>query len=284
MNALRTIWRPCRRHPLAAIGAGVVAAFAVVALGAPLFAPHDPVAGDLAARLLPPVWAGGAWAHPLGCDQHGRDLLSRLLYGARVSMLIGVAVVLASALVGTLLGLLAGYYGGWWDRAISWTVDTLLAFPYLVFAIGLMAVLGAGLVNIIVTLTLKGWVPFCRVARGDTLVVKTREHVDAAKALGAGSGYILRREILPSILPSIFVLATLNVATVIIMEASLSFLGLGVQPPTPTWGGMIAEGRNYILDQWWLSTLPGVAIVALVLSVNLFGEGLREALDPRLHE
>jgi ABC-type dipeptide/oligopeptide/nickel transport system permease subunit len=262
----------------------VILAIGCAALAAPFLTSHDPLSGDLAQRLLPPVWAGGTWSYPLGCDQQGRDLFTRLLFGARISMFIGVAVVTASAAIGTLLGLLAGYYGGWWDRLVSWIVDTLLAFPYLVFAIGLMAVLGAGLVNIIVTLTVKGWVPFCRVVRGDTLVVRTRQHVEAARVLGAGNLRILWREILPNVLPSVFVLAMLNIAMVIILEASLSFLGLGVQPPTPTWGGMIAEGRDYLLDQWWLCTLPGLAIALLVLSINLFGEGLRETLDPRLHE
>jgi len=284
MRELVVVWGQLRRNKAAAVAGVALALLVAAALAAPVLAPHDPLEGDLSVRLAPPVWSGGTWAHPLGCDQHGRDVLSRLLHGARVSIFVGLVVVLASAALGTALGLLAGYYGGWCDRVISWLVDTLLAFPYLVFAIGMMAVLGAGLVNIVATLTLKGWVPFCRVVRGDTLVVRTREHVAAAKALGAGDGYILRREILPSVLPSVLVLATLTVATVIIMEASLSFLGLGVQPPTPTWGGMIAEGRNYILNQWWLSTLPGVAIVAVVMSTNLFGEGLREALDPRLHD
>ncbi|MBM4050206.1 MAG: ABC transporter permease, partial [Planctomycetes bacterium] len=191
MNEGRAAWRQLWRNRPAVVGAGLVLAFAVCALAGPLFAPHDPLTGDLSQRLRPPVWKGGAWAHPLGCDHQGRDVLSRLLVGARISMLIGVAVVVASAALGTLLGLLAGYYGGRLDRLISWAVDTLLAFPYLVFAIGLMAVLGAGLVNIIVTLTVKSWVPFCRVVRGDTLVVRTREHVEAARTVGAGDGYIL---------------------------------------------------------------------------------------------
>jgi ABC-type dipeptide/oligopeptide/nickel transport system permease subunit len=282
MSERQAIWRQLLHNRPAAVAAVGIAAFAVAALAAPQLAPHDPEAGDLAQRLLPPVWSGGQWSYPLGCDQHGRDVLSRLLYGARVTTFIGLIVVSASAAIGTGLGLLAGYLGRWWDRLVCWVVDTLLAFPYLVFAIGLMAMLGPGLLNIIVTLTLKGWVPFCRVVRGDTMAIKGREHVEAAKGVGAGSGYILLREILPNVLPSVFVLATLNVATVVIMEASLSFLGLGVQPPTPTWGGMIAEGRDYLLDQWWCSTLPGVALAGLVLSVNVFGEGLREALDPRL--
>ena len=284
MTGGEPVWREIRRNKPAALGALGVAAIVIAAIAAPLLSGHDPDAEDYALRLLAPVWAGGNWAHPLGCDQHGRDVLSRLLHGARVSAFIGLVVVCASAAVGTTLGLVAGYFGRWWDRAISWVVDTLLAFPYLVFAIGLMAVLGPGLLNIIVTLTVKSWVPFCRVVRGDTLVAKTREHVEAARALGAGTGHILLREILPNVLPSVFVLATLNIATVIVMEASLSFLGLGVQPPTPTWGGMIADGRDYVLDQWWLSSLPGMALGLLVLCVNLFGEGLREALDPRLRD
>jgi ABC-type dipeptide/oligopeptide/nickel transport system permease subunit len=224
---------------------------------------------------------GGNWAYPLGCDQLGRDLLSRILYGARVSILIGIVVVLFSALLGTFLGLIAGYSGGWPDILVSRLVDILLAFPFMLFAIGMMAFLQPGLMNIILTLTLKGWVPFCRLVRGDTLSIKTREHVDAARAQGAGKSYILIQEILPNLLTSVIVLATLNIAIIILLEASLSFLGLGVQPPLPSWGGMVNEGREYLIEEWWISVFPGLAIFLLVMGVNLFGNGLREVLDPR---
>jgi ABC-type dipeptide/oligopeptide/nickel transport system permease subunit len=225
---------------------------------------------------------GGDWTHPLGCDQQGRDILSRILYGTRISILVGIVVIIFSAIIGTFLGIIAGYYGGWTDIVISRIVDILLAFPFMLFAIGMMAFLQAGLINIIMTLTLKGWVPFCRLARGDTLSVKTREHVEAARAVGAGSGHIMMREIIPNIMSSVIVLATLNVAIVILLEASLSFLGLGIQPPYPSWGAMVSEGRAYILEEWWISGLPGLAVLALVLGVNLVGDGLREVLDPRL--
>jgi ABC-type dipeptide/oligopeptide/nickel transport system permease subunit len=225
---------------------------------------------------------GGDGTHLLGCDQQGRDILSRILYGSRISILVGIVVITFSAIIGTILGIIAGYYGGWTDLVVSRLVDILLAFPFMLFAIGMMAFLQAGLINIIMTLTLKGWVPFCRLARGDTLSVKTREYIEAARALGAGNGHIMAREIIPNIVGSVTVLATLNVAIVILLEASLSFLGLGIQPPYPSWGAMVSEGRAYILEEWWISGFPGLAILILVLGVNLLGDGLREVLDPRL--
>lgn len=282
---MRTFWTQFRKSRVGAAGCMLLIFMVVCAIAAPLLTAHDPGAGDLHLRLHPPVWKeGGGWTHPLGCDQQGRDMLSRILYGARVSLLVGLVVVTASAIIGTILGLLSGYFGGWLDAVISRIVDILLAFPFMIFAIGLMAVLQPGLLNIILTLTLKGWVPFCRLVRGDTLAMKTREHVEAARALGAGHSHQLFREILPNITPSVIVLGALTVATVILLEASLSFLGLGVQPPTPTWGGMVSEGRDYILEQWWLSTFPGLAILMAVLCINLFGQGLRDTLDPRLQE
>jgi len=280
-----TLLRQFRKSHAGVIGALLLAIAIAATLLAPVISPHGPLAGDLRVRLQPPAWqAGGDWSHPLGCDQQGRDVLSRVLYGAHVSLLVGVAVVAASAIVGTLLGLLSGYFGGWLDTVISRLADILLAFPFMVFAIGLMAVLQPGLPNVILTLTLKGWVPFCRLARGDTLAIKTREHVQAARALGAGHGYQMFREILPNVIPSVTVLSTLTLATVILLEASLSFLGLGVQPPTATWGGMISDGREYMLEGWWLSTFPGLAILLTVLSANLLGQGLRDTLDPKLKE
>lgn len=280
---LHEFWQQFRQHRLAVVGGGVVVVFTLCAILTPLIAPHDPFQGDLANRLKPPVWMdGGDWSHPLGCDQQGRDMLSRILYGARISILVGIVVVILSALIGTFLGLIAGYYGGWLDGLISRIVDILLAFPFMLFAIGMMAFLQPGLMNIIMTLTLKGWVPFCRLVRGDTLSAKTREYVEAAGAMGARDSHIMVREILPNVLSSVIVFATLNVAIIILLEASLSFLGLGIQPPYPSWGGMVSEGRAYLLEEWWISTFPGLAILIMVLGVNLFGNGLREALDPRL--
>jgi ABC-type dipeptide/oligopeptide/nickel transport system permease subunit len=263
----------------------VIAAFILAALAAPLLAPHDPAEADLFRRLQPPAWApGGEWAFPLGCDSLGRDILSRLLYGARVSLLVAALVIGIAAVIGTLAGLAAGYLRGWTDTLISRLVDTLLGFPYLVFAIGLMAMMGPGLHNIVLVLIYKEWVFSCRVVRGETLAAREQDYVEAARALGAGTRHIMLREILPNVLSPVLVVATFRMAYVIIMEASLSFLGLGVQPPTPSWGSMVADGRDFLVDAWWVSTLPGLAILALVLSINLASQGLRDAFDPRLHQ
>jgi ABC-type dipeptide/oligopeptide/nickel transport system permease subunit len=261
----------------------VIAIFAVVAIAAPLLAPHDPYVGDLLRRMQPPAWMeGGEWAYPLGCDALGRDILSRLIYGTRVSMFIGVAVVLAATAIGTLLGLAAGYLRGALDVSISRVVDILLGFPYLIFAIGLMAVMGPGLANIVLVLVVKEWVLPCRVVRAETLAAREMEYVEAARALGDSTAHIMFREILPNILSTLIVVATFRMASIIIVEASLSFLGLGVQPPTPSWGSMIADGRQFLLDAWWVSTLPGLAILVLVLAINLASQGMRDAFDPGL--
>jgi ABC-type dipeptide/oligopeptide/nickel transport system permease subunit len=266
-----------------AIGAAmVVLGFALIALLAPLLAPQDPYEADLFRRLQPPVWLdGGEWAYPLGCDALGRDILSRTIYGTRISMLIGVVVVLAATLVGTIAGLAAGYLRGAIDIVISRVVDVLLGFPYLIFAIGLMAAMGPGLGNIILALVVKEWVLPCRVVRAETLAARQMEYVEAARALGASSFHVTFREILPNILSPVIVVATFRMASVIIVEASLSFLGLGVQPPVPSWGSMVADGRQFLLDAWWVSTLPGIAILLLVLAINLASQGLRDAFDPR---
>jgi len=257
--------------------------FALLAIAAPLVAPHDPADGDLLRRLQPPAWMpDGEWAYPLGCDALGRDILSRLIYGARVSMAIGLMVVLIAGTIGTLAGLVAGYLGGIADTLISRLCDILLGFPYLVFAIGLMAMMGPGLHNIVLALVYKEWVFTCRVVRGETLAAREQEYVEAARALGCTRWHIMRREILPNILSPVLVVATFRMAYVIIMEASLSFLGLGVQPPTPSWGSMVADGREHLLEAWWVATFPGLAILALVLSINIASQGLRDAFDPRL--
>jgi ABC-type dipeptide/oligopeptide/nickel transport system permease subunit len=263
----------------------VIAAFILAALAAPLLSPHDPAEADLFRRLQPPAWAeGGEWAFILGCDSLGRDILSRLLHGARISLFVAALVIGIAAVVGTLAGLAAGYLRGWTDTLISRLVDTLLGFPYLVFAIGLMAMMGPGLHNIVLALVYKEWVFSCRVVRGETLAAREQDYVEAARALGCGSAHIMLHEILPNVLSPVLVVATFRMAYVIIMEASLSFLGLGVQPPTPSWGSMVADGRDFLVDAWWVSTLPGLAILALVLSINLASQGLRDAFDPRLHQ
>jgi ABC-type dipeptide/oligopeptide/nickel transport system permease subunit len=275
-------WRDLLRNRVATAALVLLGCFVLLAVGAPVLAPHDPLALDLDRRLQPPARAGGDWAHPLGCDQVGRDLLSRIIFGARTSILLGVVIVLLTLGVGVALGSIAGYTGGWLDIVLSRIVDVLLAFPFLVFALGMMAVLGPGLLNLILVLAFKGWVDFYRVARAEVMSLKTQEFVEAARALGLSRPRIVVTEILPNIMPSVIVLAALRMATIIIAEASLSFLGLGIQPPTPSWGMMINEGRPYMLTAWWISTFPGLAIALLVLAINLLGEGLRDALDPRL--
>lgn len=270
---------------MALVCALVVALFVLVALFAPWVAPHDPNEADLFRRLQPPAWMeGGEWGYPLGCDALGRDILSRLIYGARVSILIGATVVFLAVVIGTLAGLAAGYLRGWVDVMISRLVDILLGFPYLIFAIGLMAMMGPGLQNIVLALVYKEWVISCRVVRGDTLAAREVEYVEAARAVGASRAHIMLREILPNILSPVIVVATVRMAHIIILEASLSFLGLGVQPPTASWGSMVADGRSFLLDAWWVSTFPGIAILLLVLAINVASQGLRDAFDPRFRE
>jgi ABC-type dipeptide/oligopeptide/nickel transport system permease subunit len=261
----------------------VFVAFLLAALLAPWLAPHDPAASSLLRRLQPPGWMeGGDWRYPLGCDALGRDVLSRVLHGARVSISIGVVVAALAACFGTAMGLLAGFAGGVVDAVISRIVDVLFAFPLLIFAIGLMGMMGPGLFNIVLALVLKDWVITCRLVRGQTLDVRDREYVEAAVAVGASRLHIMAQEILPNILSPVIVVATIRMATIIMVEASLSFLGIGVQPPTPAWGSMIADGRSFMVDAWWVSGVPGLAIFALVLAVNLTSQGLRDAFDPRL--
>ncbi|TDR31905.1 ABC transporter permease [Aquamicrobium defluvii] len=283
------IWRQNLRvfcaNKSALFASAVVVLFVAMAIIAPIIAPHDPNDTDLFRRLQPPVWKeGGDWAYILGCDALGRDILSRLIYGSRISIFIGAAVVLFATVIGILAGLAAGYLRGWVDVVISRIVDILLGFPYLIFAIGLMAMMGPGLVNIVLALVYKEWVIPCRVVRGETLAAREQEYVEAARAVGASSGHIMLREILPNILSAVTVISTVRMANVIIMEASLSFLGLGVQPPTASWGEMVAGGREFIMEAWWVSTFPGLAILALVLAINVASQGLRDAFDPRFAE
>ncbi|WP_323005333.1 ABC transporter permease [Pseudorhodobacter sp.] len=270
---------------LAVGSAVVVVLFIIMAIAAPLIAPHDPNETDLFRRLQPPGWkVGGDWSFVLGCDALGRDILSRIIYGSRISIFIGAAVILVATTVGIAAGLAAGYLRGWVDVVISRVVDILLGFPYLIFAIGLMAMMGPGLANIIMALAYKEWVIPCRVVRGETLAARELEYVEAARALGASSRHIMMKEILPNILSPVIVVATIRIAHVIILEASLSFLGLGVQPPTASWGSMVADGRAFILEAWWVSTFPGLAILLLVLAINVASQGLRDAFDPRFSE
>jgi peptide/nickel transport system permease protein len=274
---------PPGRHGVVLVGTLVIVASVVLAALAPALAPADPIRNDLLARLAPPMWMeGGSARHPLGTDTLGRDVVSRLLYGARVSLLVGFAAVLVAGVVGVALGLVAGYYGGRLDDLLMRLGDVQLAFPVLVLAIAVLSVLGASLGNVIVVLGLTGWVTYARIARAETLSLRHREFVEGARALGARDAAILWRHILPNVLPPITVVATFSVARTIIAEASLSFLGLGIPPPAPSWGAMLDEGRNYLTTGWWLALFPGVAILALVLGINLVGDWLRDVFDPRV--
>lgn len=276
-------WRELKKQPVAIAGGVVIILYFLAAIFAPQITFHNPELGSLRNRLLPPVWLeGGTWNFPLGTDAQGRDIYTRLIYGARVSLSVGILAVGISVIIGLALGAVAGYYRGRVDSATSRFADLLMAFPFLIFAIGMMAFLGPGFTNLILALTFKGWVEFFRLARGEMIGEKTREYVEAARVTGRKHWQIIVHEMLPNIVQSIFVLTTLRMGFMIVTEASLSFLGLGIQPPTPAWGSMVADGRNYLLNAWWISTMPGLAIVGLVLAINLFGEGLRDILDPRL--
>jgi peptide/nickel transport system permease protein len=248
----------------------------LAALIGPLATPYDPAHQDLALRLASPTVS-----HPFGLDELGRDILARVLAGGRISFLVGLTVVTVSALVGTFFGALAGYFGGMLDDLISRVIDTLLAFPGLLLAIAIVAVLGPSLVNVLVALTLIGWVGYARLVRGQVLRAREFEYVQAARAMGAGIPRILWRHVIPAAVPALVVQATIGMAGAVIGEASLSFLGLGVQPPTSSWGTMLNGGRAHILDAPHLTIFPGLAIVVLVLGFNFLGDGLRDRLDPR---
>lgn len=282
-SGLRLFLRRLAANPAAMLGLLVILLYAVAALFAPYIAPFAPREMALAARLKPPAFLpGGLAAHLLGTDQLGQDLLTRILYGARVSILVGLLSVSISLLVGTTLGCIAGYWRGWVDRVLSRLADLLMSFPYLLFTIFAMALIGPGFTNLIIALCFKAWVEFFRLGRGEMMGEATKEYVEAARAVGRGSVAIIVSEVLPNILHSLLVLATLRMGYMIIMEASLSYLGLGIPPSIPAWGSMVAAGREHMLNAWWVATVPGLAIVGLVLAINLFGEGLREILDPRL--
>lgn len=269
----------------AAIGTVAVLAVGVTAVLAPVLAPHPPNAQNLHERLRPPAWQeGGAFSRLLGTDQLGRDIASRIVFGARVSVLVGLLAVGISGTLGVTLGLISGYSGGWLDTVIMRLADVQLAMPFILLAILIVAVVGAGLVNVILVLGLAGWMTYARIVRGSVLAVREKEFVEAARAMGAGSARVIFGHILPNVFSPVIVVATFNVANAIIAEAALSFLGLGVEPSIPTWGGMLADGRTYLASAWWLATFPGLAIMVTVLGINLLGDWARDVLDPRLRE
>jgi peptide/nickel transport system permease protein len=272
-----------RTRRLVLAGGLFVLALVAVAAAAPWIAPQDPTRQSLRARLkAPTLEAADGKAYLLGTDHLGRDVLSRMLWGARVSLLVGFAAVGVGGLVGAGLGIVAGYRGGWADTIIMTIADAQLAFPFILLAIGIIAVLGPSFPTLIVVIGLSGWMSYARVLRSQVLVLRSREFVDAIHALGGSVPRVIGRHILPNILSSLVVIATLELARSVVLEATLSFLGLGVQPPTPSWGGMIQEGREYLDSAWWISTSPGLLLMLTSLAVSRTGDWLRDLLDPTL--
>jgi peptide/nickel transport system permease protein len=268
--------------PATVIGGAIVALVVLCALFAPLLAPHDPNAQDLALAVKPPAWsAGGVPGYVLGTDHLGRDIFSRIVWGSRIATIVGLSVVLIGCTIGVTLGMIAGYVGGWLDDAIARVADVQLAFPFILLAIAVVGVLGPSLWTVIAVLGVTSWVQYVRIVRAETMSLRERDFVQAAVASGASQTRILARHILPNIASAVTVLATFEVARTIILESALSYLGLGVPSNVPTWGTMLADGRQYLDTAWWMGTFPGLAVSFTVLGINLFGDGLRDALDPR---
>ncbi len=269
------------KHRSLVIGGGILAAIVLVALLAPLISPHDPYAQNLARRTVPPVWyAKGTWEHPLGTDALGRDYLSRTIYGARISLLIGGAVALLSGLIGTALGVAAGYFGGRVDLVVTFLITVRLALPVILVALAAVAVLGGSLPLVILVLGLLKWDRFVVVMRSATQKVRSLDFVSAARSAGASTPRIIWREVLPNVVPFLIVTATLEAASAILLEAALSFLGLGVQPPLPSWGLMISEAKPYMFFSFWMIAIPGTCLAILIFAVNMLGDGLRDAISP----
>ena len=266
-NANKTSW----------VGLGIFLFVVLVAIFAPLLTPHDPIEQNILNRLKPP-----SAEHLMGTDYYGRDILSRLIYGAQISLVIGLAAIGSAMVIGSLIGLTAGYYGGRFDIIVMQVMDILLAFPALILGLIIVAMLGPSVPNLIFAIALTAIPPFARIARAPTISVKEREFVEAGRALGFSNRRLMFLHILPNILPEILVMGSLWLATAIRVEASLAFIGLGVKPPTATWGGMIREGFENILDSFWLTLFPSFAILLLVFGLNLLGDGLRDAIDPKL--
>lgn len=269
---------------LATVGLVIVVVAVLAAIFGPYLVPFDPNAQDIMQRLKPPMWQGSEGIHILGTDALGRDIFSRVVIGARVSILVGVSAVVISSIVGVTFGLIAGYEDKHAGRFLMMLTDVQLAIPFMVLALAVAAVVGASLWNIIAILGLTNWVQYSRVVRAECLVLREREFIQAAHMMGISTTHILTRHLLPNVMSSVVVISSLLVAKMIIFESSLSFLGLGVPPITPTWGTMIAEGRNYIGNAWWVATIPGIAIFVTVVGTNLVGDRLRDLLDPRLRQ
>lgn len=282
VEKLQRVWQSLVRARTPLIGLFVIVLIATMALLAPWLSPHDPAHQELELRLKPPFWVeGGSVEYPLGTDQLGRDILSRMIYGSRISLIVGLLTAGLSSIVGLILGLLAGFYGGWADNIISRLIDIQLAFPFVLLALSIVAVLGGGLLNVIIVLGIGGWMSFARIVRADTMSLREREFVHAARCIGASDMRILIRHIFPNLIAPIIVIGSFAVSTNIIYEAALTFLGVGVSPEIPTWGNLLADGRDYLGIGWWISTFPGLAIMITVLGINLLGDWLRDVLDPR---
>ncbi|MHA1566799.1 MAG: ABC transporter permease [Alphaproteobacteria bacterium] len=278
--ARRRFWRVLAGNGRVIFGGGVIGSLALVALAAPWLAPHDPLQQDLLDSLLPPAWAGGDPRYLLGTDGLGRDILSRLIFGARVALTVAVIAASLAALLGTILGLMAGYFGRWVDAVISRMVDIWMAFPPVLLSIVLVAVIGAGLKAVIIAIVIVDWTRFCRVVRAEVLVQREQDYVTSAVTIGLSRWRILLGEILPNLIPVLLVLVTLEMGIAVIVEAILSFVGLSVSSDFPTWGGLIQEGRQYVHQSWWLMAMPVGCIIMVVLAFNALGDGLRNALDP----
>lgn len=270
-------WRVFARNRLALLGLAIIAVLVAVALLAPWLAPASPTEGDLAgARLLAP-----SPAHWLGTDDQGRDILSRLMHGARITLVVVTMVAVLAAPIGLLVGTVAGYAGGWLDALLMRVTDIFLAFPRLILALAFVAALGPGIENAVIAIAITSWPPYARIARAETLTIRHADYIAAVRLVGASPWRIVLRHIMPLCVSSVIVRVTLDMAGIILTAAGLGFLGLGAQPPTPEWGAMIAGGRAYVLDQWWVAAAPGAAIFLVSLAFNLLGDGLRDALDPR---
>lgn len=272
-----------RFSPLVVCSGLILLGLVVTAVFAPQVAPHNPTRERLIDRLLPPAWAeDGGWQYVLGTDHLGRDLLSRIIYGSRVSLVVGFTAVVIGGVLGTALGVIAGFFGGPSDEIIMALADMQLAFPTILLAIAIIAVLGPSFSNLVFVIGISGWVTYARVARGQVLSLREKEFVEAIRAQGGSRLRIIWRHILPNTLAPLIVVATLDLARTIILESTLSFLALGIQPPTPSWGGMLSDGREYLLSAWWIATFPGVALMLTAVSFNRLGDWLRDRTDPRL--
>ncbi len=272
------IWRRFSANRLALAGLGIILLLILVAIFADVLAPHNPVQGDLRnARLLPP----GSEGYLLGTDDQGRDILSRLIHGSRLTLFVVVLVAIIAAPVGLIIGTVSGYAGGWVDAVLMRITDIFLAFPKLVLALALVAALGPGIENAVLAIAVTSWPPYARIARAETMTFRNSEFISAVRLMGASPFRIILRHVMPLCLSSLIVRVTLDMAGIILTAAGLGFLGLGAQPPLPEWGAMIASGRRFILDQWWVAAMPGAAILIVSLGFNLLGDGLRDALDPK---